>query len=108
MAYGGIGLAVAVAFLLVGFDRIDPAARGAAAGRRAHVARYGCRGMSTAYRPVLSNRTKRIHDAMLIAGAAACPVIALTLALMPAPDARSVSFPIYPVRAFGGCGPFCC
>lgn len=33
MAYGGIGLAVAAAFLLVGFDRVDPAARGAYAVR---------------------------------------------------------------------------
>lgn len=32
-AYGGIGLAVAAAFLLIGFDRIDPAARGAYAVR---------------------------------------------------------------------------
>ncbi len=33
MAYGGIGLVVAVAFLLVGFDRVDPAAQGAYAVR---------------------------------------------------------------------------
>ena len=33
MAYAGIGLAVAVAFILVGIDRIDPAARGALAFR---------------------------------------------------------------------------
>lgn len=33
MAYGGIGLVVAVAFLLVGFNRVDPAAQGAYAVR---------------------------------------------------------------------------
>lgn len=33
MLWGGIGLAVAVAFLLVGFDNIDPAAREAYAVR---------------------------------------------------------------------------
>jgi hypothetical protein len=33
MAYGGIGLVVAVAFLLVGIDRVDPAAQGAYAVR---------------------------------------------------------------------------
>ncbi len=32
-AYGGVGLAVALAFLLIGFDRVDPAARGAYAVR---------------------------------------------------------------------------
>ena len=32
-AYGGIGLAVAAAFLLIGIDRVDPAARGAYAVR---------------------------------------------------------------------------
>jgi hypothetical protein len=33
LAYAGIGLAVALAFVLVGLDRIDPAARGALAFR---------------------------------------------------------------------------
>ncbi len=31
--YGGIGVAVALAFVLVGIDRVDPAARGAYAVR---------------------------------------------------------------------------
>lgn len=31
--YGGLGLAVAAAFLLLGLDRVDPAARGAYAFR---------------------------------------------------------------------------
>jgi hypothetical protein len=33
MLWGGIGLAVAVVFLLVGFDKVDPAARDAYAVR---------------------------------------------------------------------------
>ncbi len=31
--YGGIGAVVALAFVLIGFDRVDPAARGAYAVR---------------------------------------------------------------------------
>lgn len=33
LGYGGIGLAVGLAFLLFGIDRVDPAARGAYAVR---------------------------------------------------------------------------
>jgi hypothetical protein len=59
--------------------------------------------MRVAYRPVLWNRTKLIHDAFLIAGVVGYPGVFLTLAPMLTPDVRAVSFPICRMRAFGSC-----